>query len=158
MNLPLIKPPEKTEAGDVIYDTLSSAAFSVGQMGPNSKKPFSLSKLLKYISGEISEDVPEKIVEFFAKEGEVTVGFEMSIDEALKPPTKGTQRYREEIVYPASYEAAQEALKGWRKRKPPSASWLAQEIRERMDDEIEASVSVLRQNYVPRILEELDNA
>ncbi|MEE9236401.1 MAG: hypothetical protein V3U52_01230 [Thermoplasmata archaeon] len=101
IDLPLIKPAEKAEVGDVVYDTYSPANFSVGRM-VGSGKPFVLKRLLDYISGVISEDVPDRIIEFFQRSGNVEIesDFDLSLEQAAKEAVKGTQRYARETVLP----------------------------------------------------------
>lgn len=157
-DMPLVKPEQYAQVGDIVFDTLSPASFEPGMCGPGSRKPFVLEKFLSYISGALSHELPGMMKTFFEKEGDVEVDFDefgLTLEEALKPATKGTERWRKEVALPIMRDGLPDIIKKWPKRKSPSKAWISRELQALMKEHgHELSLSSIKTSYWPTLLAE----
>lgn len=151
--LPLVTPEEDAKVGAVIFDSLSPASWSMGVLGSGSRARFVMEHFLSYVSNRLAHEIPGATLTYFEQQGDVGEEFEMemSIVEASKPLTKGTKRWREELVFPMLREAKDEITKKIG-HKQPSLSEQARRSQTILKKQgVDLSLSSLRNTYLPNL-------
>ena len=162
IGLPYAQPIEYAEPGDIVFDTKAPATFTIGTY-PGSSLKFDFKGMIDYVGRGISEESPQRMIDFLKYHGKVgeiedggsdyAVGIEEaeSLDSEILDLKVGSKR-RKAIMKHLTKQIAKEMIEAgsWR-----SKNYASKEIAEQLSEEISERVPA---KTVYAYLKELEDA